>query len=192
MKSLHFFLLITLTLSSFSVVISTNPVHSVLFFILSIFNSSIILFLLNVEFLGLAFIIIYVGAIAVLFLFIIMMINVKLNSSSFNSFYVIAPLCGIVVALQIYLSVEFFFSPNVSTLNTNNFNIFFFDSFSNLDVLGQSLFNYYLPAFLISGLILLVSMLSSILLTLNFSSERKNELVFKQLSRRDSFLSYFK
>jgi len=192
MKSLHFFLLITLTLSSFSVVISTNPVHSVLFFILSIFNSSIILFLLNVEFLGLAFIIIYVGAIAVLFLFIIMMINVKLNSSSFNSFYVIVPLCGIVVALQIYLSVEFFFSPNVSTLNTNDFNIFFFDSFSNLDVLGQSLFNYYLPAFLISGLILLVSMLSSILLTLNFSSERKNELVFKQLSRRDSFLSYFK
>jgi NADH-quinone oxidoreductase subunit J len=192
MKSLHFFLLITLTLSSFSVVISTNPVHSVLFFILSIFNSSIILFLLNVEFLGLAFIIIYVGAIAVLFLFIIMMINVKLNSSSFNSFYVIVPLCGIVAALQIYLSVEFFFSPNVSTLNTNNFNIFSFDSFSNLDVLGQSLFNYYLPAFLISGLILLVSMLSSILLTLNFSSERKNELVFKQLSRRDSFLSYFK
>lgn len=192
MKSLHFFLLIVLTLSSFFVVISTNPVHSVLFFIFSIFNSSIILFLLNVEFLGLAFIIIYVGAIAVLFLFIIMMINVKLNSSSFNSFYVILPLCGVVVALQIYLNMEFFFSPNVSALNTNNFNTFFLDNFSNLDILGQSLFNYYLPAFLISGLILLISMLSSILLTLNFSSKRKNELVFKQLSRHDTFLSFFK
>ena len=71
MQSLHLFLLSILVLSSFFVLVSSNPVHSVLFLVFTIFNASLILFFFNVEFLALIFIIVYVGAIAVLFLFVI-------------------------------------------------------------------------------------------------------------------------
>ncbi len=61
-----------------------------------------------------------------------------------------------------------------------------------IDVLGQILFNNFLSCFLIAGLILLVAMVGAISLTLNYRSERKNELVIRQLSRSDNFLSFFK
>jgi Flp pilus assembly protein TadB len=60
---------------------------------------------------------------------------------------------------------------------------------SNIDVIGQSLYNYFLPCFLIVGFVLLVAMIGAIVLTLNFSSSRKNELVSRQLSRSLNFLS---
>mgnify|MGYP003956924073 FL=1 len=68
----------------------------------------------------------------------------------------------------------------------------FLDNLTNIDVLGQSLYNYYLSCFLLAGLILLVAMIGAIVLTLNFSSQRKNELASRQLSRSDSFLAFFR
>jgi NADH:ubiquinone oxidoreductase subunit 6 (subunit J) len=85
MITLHYFFSFLLLLSSIFVFISKNPVHSVLFLILTFCNAAGILFLFNAEFLGLVFIIIYVGAIAVLFLFVVMMLNVKIYSS--DEFY---------------------------------------------------------------------------------------------------------
>ena len=67
-----------------------------------------------------------------------------------------------------------------------------FDGVNNVDVLGQVLYNYFTPCFLIAGLLLLVAMLSAIVLTLNFCSNRKNELCHRQLSRSDNFLSFLK
>ena len=87
MQSLHLFLLSILVLSSFFVLVSSNPVHSVLFLVFTIFNASLILFFFNVEFLALIFIIVYVGAIAVLFLFVIMMLNIKMSSSKMFLYY---------------------------------------------------------------------------------------------------------
>ena len=81
MISLHYFFITVLILSSLFVLLSQNPVHSVLFLILAFCNASGILFLFNAEFLGLVFIIIYVGAIAILFL-VVMMLNVKVYSSN--------------------------------------------------------------------------------------------------------------
>ena len=70
---------------------------------------------------------------------------------------------------------------------------FFLDTLSNIDVFGQVLFNYYMVGVLISGLILLVSMLGAIILTLNFKNPRKSENVSRQLARSDdNVLSYFK
>ena len=68
----------------------------------------------------------------------------------------------------------------------------YLDNLSSIDVLGQSLYNYYLVCFLLAGLILLVAMLGAIVLTLNFSSQRKTELSARQLSRSDNFLAFFK
>ena len=95
--------------------------------------------------------------------------------------------------LQIFLILEKSFTNStfcVSDLPYNFDN--YLDSLSSIDVLGQSLYNYYLLCFLLAGLILLVAMIGAIVLTLNFRSHRKNELVSRQLSRSDNFLAFFK
>lgn len=193
MEILHFFLIFLLLLSSFLVFTSENPVHSVLFLILAFCNAASILIIFNVEFLGLLFIIIYVGAIAVLFLFVVMMLNVKIYSFTKITSSPLFFLINIIFFIQIYFILdEIFTSFNLLDNNTifpfeNNI-----DSLSNIVVFGQVLYNYYLICFLLAGIILLVAMVGAIILTLNFRSHRKNELVFRQLSRSDNFLSFFK
>jgi NADH-quinone oxidoreductase subunit J len=180
-------------LSSIFVVLSQNPVHSVLFLILAFCNASGILFLFNAEFLGLIFIIVYVGAIAILFLFVVMMLNVKVLSSSLMFYLPFIFLAVSIFAFQIFLVFENAFS-NFAFWGTSlpyNFENYL-DNLGSIDVLGQSLYNYYLLCFLLTGLVLLVAMIGAIVLTLNFSSHRKNELASRQLSRSDNFLSFFK
>lgn len=185
--------LFLLLLSSIFVLISKNPVHSVLFLILCFCNSAIILFVLNTEFLGLIFIIVYVGAIAILFLFVVMMLNVKvLSSENFNLFI---PLlysgAGILMFKGFVYLDEIFPSKDVLVSSLDVTFTHYVDSLNNIDVLGQSLYNYYLSCFLLAGLILLVAMIGAIILTLNFSSQRKNEMPLRQLSRSDNFLTFF-
>lgn len=190
MQFLHSFLILLFIFCGLLVFISDNPVHSVLFLILTFCNASAILFLFKVEFLALIFIIIYVGAIAVLFLFVVMMLNVKVFSV-LNFLYLPFIFLGVFILLvQIFFLVEktFFGYSTVISYNFENF----LDTLNNIDVLGQGLYNYFLICFLLAGLVLLVAMIGAIVLTLNFSSQRKNELVYRQLSRSDNFLSFFK
>ena len=193
MQILHTFLSFLLILSGLFVFISENPVHSVLFLILTFCNASAILFLFNADFLALIFIIIYVGAIAVLFLFVVMMLNVKTFTAVSSLYMPFIFLGSFVLLIQLFLVVEKAF---FGVSNSSEYALFqyqdTFDSMSNIDVLGQGLYNYFVPCFLLAGLILLVAMVGAIVLTLNFSSHRKNELVFRQLSRSDNFLSFFK
>ena len=201
MLTLNIFLSSLLIFSGSFVFISGNPVHSVLFLILAFCNASAVLFLFTAEFLALVLIIIYVGAIAVLFLFIVMMLNIKaFTRTSFFYIILLEFICG-AFFLQISLVTEnFFFCFNPSVENNSfafnpflNITSFTFknslDSLSNIDVLGQALYNYFLPCFLIIGFVLLVAMVGAIVLTLNFNSSRKNELVSRQLSRSINFLS---
>ena len=111
MVFLHSYFTLLLLLSSIFVLISKNPVHSVLFLILCFCNAAGILFIFNAEFLGLIFIIVYVGAIAILFLFVVMMLNVKIYSVD-NLFYYLPffLLTGFVLVIQIYLIFEKVFS----------------------------------------------------------------------------------
>jgi NADH-quinone oxidoreductase subunit J len=192
MGTLHIFLTFFFVLSGLLVFVSDNPVHSVLFLILTFCNSSAILFLFKVDFLALTFIIIYVGAIAVLFLFVVMMLNVKVFSL-LNLFYAPFIIQGIFVLLvQIFFVVEKAFF-GFSTINSISPFLFenVLDNFNSIDALGQGLYNYFLICFLLAGIILLVAMVGAIVLTLNFSSQRKNELVYRQLSRSDNFLTFF-
>jgi NADH-quinone oxidoreductase subunit J len=193
MQILHSFFSFLLILSGLFVFISENPVHSVLFLILAFCNASAILMLFNAEFLALIFIIIYVGAIAVLFLFVVMMLNVK-TFSTLNSFYIPFILLGsFILFIQLFLIIEkaFFGFGNIFDSEVYDFqNIL--DNMTNIDVLGQGLYNYFVPCFLLAGIILLVAMIGAIVLTLNFSSHRKNELTYRQLSRSENFLSFFK
>jgi len=179
--SINFFLLLFGVL----VLISENPVHSVLFLILTFCCAASILILFRIDFLALLFIIIYVGAIAILFLFVVMMLNVKIYLFTSYKYLSIFLICLSSISFQNFFILEELFSHS-------NHSYFSFDTFSNIDVFGQSLYNYYLTCFLLAGFILLVAMVGAIILTLNFSSHRKNELVFRQLSRSENFLSFFK
>jgi NADH-quinone oxidoreductase subunit J len=107
MEQLHFLLGFLVCTTGLFVFLSLNPVHSVLFLILTFFNSSLILLLINAEFLALTFVIVYVGAIAVLFLFVVMMLNLKIipKESSFSSNFLFF-LMGIVFLIQFFLFLE--------------------------------------------------------------------------------------
>ena len=160
-----------LFLKNIFVFISKNRVHSVLFLILTFCNAAGILFLFNGAFLGLFFITIYFGAITVLFLFVVLILNVEIYSSyKFSDLPLI--LSGGFI-LIIHLIVLFLAVKN--TFPIYNFEIYL-DPLTSIDVLGQSLYlNYYLLCFLLAGLVLLVAMIGAIVLTLNFRSQRKNE-----------------
>lgn len=178
-------LLSLLSIFSFSIFIVDNLIHSVFLLILLFLTSSFILFLMQVDFLGFAFIIIYVGAIAVLFLFVIMMINIKnienTKAKSFKLFILICCCCGIFFnqwSFFFYHSNLLYWDLNISRL---------FDSFDNIFLISKLLYSFYNFSFLIAGLILLVAMLGAILLTMNFKPNSLSQLSPKQNAR----ISYF-
>lgn len=198
MQFLHSILCLLLILSGLMVAFSANPVESVLFLILTFFNAGAILIMFNAEFLGLIFIIVYVGAIAVLFLFVVMMLNVKIHENIFtklfsknfrNSILALFFIYLVSVILFVYLN-SIFHSQNVNTEFNNS--AVLFDTLNNIDVLGQVLYNYYLICFLVAGLILLVALIGAIVLTLRFNRVHKSQLTSRQLARTDNFLSFFK
>ena len=178
MIGLHFVLTLTYCFSGLFVFLSVNPMHSILFLILTFCCAACILFLFTADFLGLVFIIIYVGAIAILFLFVVMMINVKKVLAEHN------------YSLIFFFSILFFSQILLFLTNIFDFgeikNFQFqngIDSLSSIDSLGQYLYNNLLVCFLLAGILLLVAMLGAIVLTLNFNSSRKNQLISRQLSR---------
>jgi NADH-quinone oxidoreductase subunit J len=183
MELLHNILIFFILLSSILVFIVENPVHSVLFLILAFCNACITLILFNAEFLGFLFIIIYVGAIAVLFLFVVMMLNIKIYQQKINYYFVLF----FIFCFPIFYIIETAFSFSLTFFKKNNL----IDSFSNIEIFGQILYNNYLIPFLICGIILLVAMIGAIVLTLNFHSQRRNEITFRQLSRSNKFISFF-
>lgn len=105
MELIHFLLGIFVCTCGLFVFLTENPVHSVLFLILTFFNSSAILLLLNADFLALIFVIVYVGAIAVLFLFVVMMLNIKSPTSN-SAYQPLAFLASIFLIIQIFLGLE--------------------------------------------------------------------------------------
>ena len=191
METLHYFISFCLIIICLLVFIVDNPVHSVLFLILAFFNASILLLTFDIEFLGIIFIIIYVGAIAVLFLFVVMMLNVKIFSFDLTQYYSLLFLFISLFFIQIFSIVSKTFIQFENQNIYSNIPFFFFDSLSNLNILGQVLYNYYTSSFLIAGLVLLVAMIGSIALTLNFSSKRKTELLYKQLARSENSFNFF-
>lgn len=197
MTILHFFLCNLLCACGFLMSISINPIESVLFLILAFFNAAAILFLFHAEFLGLIFIIIYVGAIAVLFLFVIMMLNIKnpkkdqVNFSIFTKIFIF--LISIFGIISCFLLLKNVFFNDDYYLFEQSSNVFvFIDSLNNIDVMGQALFNYYLVAFLLAGIILLIALIGAIVLTLRFNNTETSQIVNRQLARTDNNLSFFK
>lgn len=195
-------ILISLILvSAFFVISSRNPIHSVLGLVSVFLFSSFLLVSLRAEFLALSFVIIYVGAIAILFLFIVMMLDIKLGDDSLNTL-VYGPLgyfMIFVMVLEIVLpfinscyDLPFFFNLTSQTDFINWFN--FVDGLTNIQLMGQILYTHYFAFFLMAGFILFIAIIGSLMLTLtlNKGSVLKHQDLTKQISRQrdNAFMVY--
>jgi NADH-quinone oxidoreductase subunit J len=197
-ENLFFYLFATLAIIfAFFVIISKNPIHSILSLILVFFNAASLSILLGAEFLAMLFVIVYVGAVAVLFLFVIMMLNIKTANLSISMYrYLpISLLFGSVFFSELFIMFYFdLASVNSYKLNlltdfdpvNQNFLISWQESvyfFSNVVVLGQLLYTYFSYPFILSGIILLVSMIGAISLTLHRRNDIKRQYIYKQIQR---------
>ena len=165
-----FYLFAALTLlAGLMVVSSRNPVHSVLFLILAFFNAAGLFILLNAEFLAMLLVVVYVGAVAVLFLFVVMMLDINFSELR-EGFQKYRPL-GLVIAgiLLVELFVTFF------SLTGNEQKAPLVGEAHNTLALGRVIYTDYIYLFQLAGLILLVAMIGAITLTL-----RKREGVRRQ------------
>jgi len=170
------------------VISSRNPIHSVIFLILVFCRAAGLLLLIGVEFLAIIFLVVYVGAIAVLFLFVVMILQIKLSEIEDELFQYlpIGGFVGFLFLLETFFVLSNDFTPLVSSAeSTPNYLDWRskIDNLTNLEALGQVLYTHYMLYFLLAGAVLLVAMIAAISLTMRVQQDSKRQLVFQQLSR---------
>ena len=168
--------------SAFMVILSRNPVHSVLFLILCFFNSAGIFLILGAEFLAFILVIVYVGAVAVLFLFVVMMLDVEFKSisSTVISYLPIGLTIGVIILAELML-VLFTWKRDYSV--TDNLSLSTDTQYSNTEIIGLVLYTDNIWFFQLAGLILLASMIGAIILTVNHRPSAKRQDINKQVER---------
>ncbi len=169
--------------SATMVVTARNPVHAVLFLILAFFNAGALFLIAGAEFLAMLLVIVYVGAVAVLFLFVVMMLDVNFAQLR-EGFQRYAPV-GAVVGLVLFLELAIIFgtwqfSPTATTLRMAPTPA----GVSNTAALGQLLYTDYIVLFQAAGLVLLVAMIGAIVLTLRGRPRMRRQVIADQLARR--------
>lgn len=189
---LFYFFSIVLVFSAVMVIVASHSVFSLLFLVLSFLSSAFLLFMLECEFLALIFIVIYVGAIAVLFLFAVMMLDAKLQNLTRNIFKYIP--VGFLFALGFLIPILFqVFLTTLTTKNSiiedNYINWYdLIDSTTDVEVYGQVLYSYFVLPFLVVGLILLVVLIGVVYLTNTYTSGRTvDQSTYKQLAISSKF-----
>jgi NADH-quinone oxidoreductase subunit J len=194
MIALVYFMGALVIISAIKVIISKNPLHSVLFLVTSFLASSILLFLFENEFLALFFLIIYLGAIAILFLFVVMMLDIKYRDLQTSRLYLpIGALVGITLLVEIYgaLSKVFSSDTNTSVLEHNSYINWYdnLDALSDIYVLGQIFYTHYVLQILMAGLILYLAVIGVAFLTVKSvfaKGEKREQSLFRQLSRKNT------
>ena len=173
-------------LSALMVISARNPVHSVLFLILSFVNASGLFVLLGAEFLAMILVIVYVGAVAVLFLFVVMMLNVAqqknqwFTSTSSSRHIPIGLLISLIIFLELIIVIGGWkYKPELISIK----NLSIDQNITNTHQIGYVLYTDYIHLFQISGMILLVSMVGAIILTFRKRTGLKRQSYFKQISR---------
>ena len=184
----YFFSIIAI-ISAIMVTASKNTVHSVFFLILDFISISCLFIMIGAEFLGMIMLIVYVGAVAVLFLFVVMMLNVAQQT---NQWFLSESSSGHIPVGLIISAIIFFeliivvggwkYKPDL--LNPKNMSSY--NEISNTHSLGQVLYTDYIHIFQISGMILLVAMIGAIVLTYRQREGVKKQSYIKQISRERS------
>ena len=195
---LLFYLFSSITLiSGIMVIQARNPVHSVLFLILVFFNAAGMLVLLGLDFFAMIFLVVYIGAIAVLFLFVVMMLNIKIAEINEKRlrYLPIGGVLGILFLFEVLLIVDndliplvvpqtllFSGEKSLSSLDFKNWS----ESVStspNIQAIGNLVYTYYFYFFLMASMILLVAMIGAIVLTMQKGIRIKRQQVFLQNTR---------
>ena len=172
--------------SGVMVIRAKNPVHSVLFLILVFCNASGLLVLLGLDFFAMILLVVYVGAIAVLFLFVVMMLNIKVAEMHENvlRYLPVGGIIGLLFLLEIFLIVDNDYIPIRTTSSTTYLTYTAYagkiQSWTNISSVGNLLYTTYFLLFLVSSLILLVAMIGAIVLTLHKTNLVKRQDVFQQ------------
>ncbi|WP_099866433.1 NADH-quinone oxidoreductase subunit J [Pararhizobium haloflavum] len=170
--------------SAFMVIAARNPVHSVLFLILTFFNAAGLFLLTGAEFLAIILLVVYVGAVAVLFLFVVMMLDVDFAQlrSGFLEYAPVGALVGLILAGELIIVLGgATFSPEIAASGAQA--IPALSDRSNTGALGDVLYTDYIYFFQIAGLILLVAMIGAIVLTLRHRENIKRQDISRQVAR---------
>ena len=192
--SLFFYFFSTIAVfAAIMVTVSRNTVHSVFFLILVFISISILFIMIGAEFLGMIMLIVYVGAVAVLFLFVVMMLNIteQLTKRSSRKGLInnisVGSIVGIIIFLELLVVVGGWkYKGNFVPLSAINLNL----DISNTHALGNILYTDYIHLFQISGMILLVAMIGAITLTFSKRENIKRQSYFDQIQReKDSAVS---
>ena len=185
-----YFFSIIAVISAIMVTASKNTVHSVFFLILDFISISCLFIMIGAEFLGMIMLIVYVGAVAVLFLFVVMMLNVAqqknqwFNSEASSSSHIpVGLIISTIIFFELIIVVGGWkYKPELSNQNTTQIS----NEISNTHSLGQVLYTDYIHIFQISGMILLIAMIGAIVLTFRQREGVKTQSYLKQISRERS------
>ena len=177
-----FYLFATLTIASaVAVIFARNPVHSVLWLIVAFFNAAGLMLLVGAEFIAMLLVIVYVGAVAVLFLFVVMMLDIDFAQlrSGFTANLPFGIIIALVLLAEIIIAVSAWRAgPALSGREVAA------TTQPNIVALGQLLYSRYLFAFELAGLILLVAMVGAIVLTHRRRPDARGQKVARQIRRR--------
>jgi NADH-quinone oxidoreductase subunit J len=177
-ETLFFYLFASITcLAGLMVISSRNPVHSVLFLILAFFNTAGLFVLLGAEFLAMLLVVVYVGAVAVLFLFVVMMLDINFVELR-EGFQRYMPL-GLGVGGVLLAEILFVFFNSADMPET----VVMVNEVSNTRALGRILYTDYIYLFQLAGLILLVAMIGAIALTLRKRENVRRQSIASQTER---------
>ena len=177
-ETLFFYLFASITcLAGLMVISSRNPVHSVLFLILAFFNAAGLFVLLGAEFLAMLLVVVYVGAVAVLFLFVVMMLDINFVELR-EGFQRYMPL-GLGVGGVLLAEILFVFFNSADMPET----VVMVNEVSNTRALGRILYTDYVYLFQLAGLILLVAMIGAIALTLRKRENVRRQSIASQIER---------
>jgi len=182
-QAIMFYIFAALAVASGVLVVSSrNPVHSVLFLIVAFFNAAGLFVLIGAEFLAMILVIVYVGAVAVLFLFVVMMLDIDFAQlgSGFVRYLPIGAVIGLVLLAElVFVVLSWVVAPAAPSPVVAAGGV----PLSNTRALGNILYTRYLFAFQAAGLILLVAMIGAIVLTLRHRADVRRQSIPAQLAR---------
>jgi len=181
---LFYIFALLLVASGLKVITSRNPVASALFLVLAFFNAAAIWMLLQAEFLAILLVLVYVGAVMVLFLFVVMMldINIDVLSRDFRRFVPLASVVGAIIVIETALILWHGFGQTNKTLRSPTTAAA--GAMSNTHLIGKIIYTDYIFAFEVAGLILLVAIIAAIALTVREPKDTKKQNVSKQVRVR--------
>ena len=172
-------------ISALNVIFQRNPVHSVLWLILTFFNAAGLFVLLGAEFVAMILVVVYVGAVAVLFLFVVMMldINITIIREGFLKYLWVGATIGVILLIELgFVFGGWVMSPEAESLRVAPAPPP--DALSNTEALGNLLYTEYAYLFQAAGLILLVAMVGAIVLTLRRRPGVRKQNIADQVNRR--------